>query len=65
MCLLCHMHARRNSNMYAQCALRCFYNPCRYSLGSKSFSMVLVAYEANTENGALPSGLGVYRVTEQ
>lgn len=49
------------SNLRSNCTLL----PRRYSLGSKSFSMVLVAYEAETDEGDLPSGLGVYRVTEQ
>lgn len=37
----------------------------RYTVGYQSYSLVLVAYEADTSRTDLPAGLGVYLVTEQ
>jgi hypothetical protein len=37
----------------------------RYTVGYQSYSLVLVAYEADTSKADLPAGLGVYLVTEQ
>lgn len=41
-----------------------FHPLLRYTIGSESVPVILAAYEADSDDPALPAGLGVFRVVE-
>jgi len=41
-----------------------FATHCRYTLGARTFPIILAAYEGDDSNANVPAGLGVYKVVE-